>query len=468
MRGLGATDPDVAARVRQTTRRAFETLVDRALSENVAFVVVAGDLFDGDWDDSTTALWTIRQFRRLEARRVPVLIALGNHDRQNKTLRNLKSLAWPPNVVFFSDKKAETFVYPDDLPKLFAPKTKNRDETQFSETPERVAIIGRSYSGPTCPENLAATYPDATPNAFNVGVLHTELGGDGAKSTYAPTGIETLNAKRYQYWALGHVHQRRTEQISPSWIGYSGVLQGRHIRETEPKGFYLVEIENGATVRPEPTFVPADSLRWFAVEIDLSDAATEDDFQTKFVDAAQKTVDDADGRFAAVRISLVGRTPLHRELAKRRADGTLGETLRGWASDRADEIWLEEVELKTAPPRPATLGTVGLLGDLAAEFDRKIARLTAEIERGADASETQNADAPPPSFSGTLFAELEPPPTAAPREEPEDAALLDDLRKRVGPFLAELGIDLSDPATLRRWNEEAREILTEAFADAEN
>ncbi|MBQ7029445.1 MAG: metallophosphoesterase, partial [Thermoguttaceae bacterium] len=162
MRGLGTTDPEIAETIRDASRKAFERLIDVALEENVAFVVVAGDLFDGDWDDLATGLWTIRQLRRLEARRVPVFISLGNHDLQNKTL---PKLTWPKNVKIFNAKKPETFLYPDDLPQLLdgAPKrarktvaapTVNRENTLFGDlsesaptslfddAPERVALTG--------------------------------------------------------------------------------------------------------------------------------------------------------------------------------------------------------------------------------------------------------------------------------------------------------------------------------------
>jgi DNA repair exonuclease SbcCD nuclease subunit len=289
---------------------------------------------------------------------------------------------------------------------------------------------------------LAENFPTATPNAFNIGVLHTDAGGDGAASRYAPTSLETLNSKRYDYWALGHVHRRQTLQTQPAWVGYPGVLQGRHIREPEPKGFYVVEIENGALLG-EPRFVAVDSLRWFALELNLTQIASEKELRQLFQDAARAIVDEAEERFAAVRLSLVGRTELHRELTQCRARQTLGENFRAWAFELSDALWLEEIELKTTSARPATLGETGILGDLAADFERKIAELSARLA----ASET------------TQIVE----PQALEESEQPFA----DLEKRVGAYWRELGINPDDPATLRRWREEAREILIDAFNDAE-
>jgi len=42
--------------LRQATRRAFENLVELAISEPVSFVLIAGDLYDGDWKDYNTGL----------------------------------------------------------------------------------------------------------------------------------------------------------------------------------------------------------------------------------------------------------------------------------------------------------------------------------------------------------------------------------------------------------------------------
>ncbi|MCF0234872.1 MAG: hypothetical protein HUK22_07850, partial [Thermoguttaceae bacterium] len=160
---------------------------------------------------------------------------------------------------------------------------------------ERVVLVGQSYAAESCGENIAKNYPKPIPGAFNVGVLHTDLSGDGAASDYAPTGLETLNAKNYQYWALGHKHQRAIVQKTPAWVVYSGVLQGRHIRETEPKGFYLVEIENGELNTAGPEFIPVDSLRWFLRQIDLSGAETMADLDALARREMQNALADADG-----------------------------------------------------------------------------------------------------------------------------------------------------------------------------
>ena len=461
MRGLGTTDPEIAETIREASRRAFKRLIDVALEENVEFVVVAGDLFDGNWDDLATGLWTIRELRRLEARRIPVFISLGNHDLQNKTL---PKLTWPKNVKIFSAKKPETFLYPDDLPQLLDGAKKNKrktsptssaspkntlfsessepDSSLFDDASERVALTGQSFRAQFCPENLAANFPSATPNAFNIGVLHTDARGDGAASHYAPTSLETLNAKGYDYWALGHVHRRQTLQTEPAWVGYPGVLQGRHIREPEPKGFYVVEIENGALAEA-PRFVAADSLRWFALELDLTQVASEEELRERFLVAARSIIDEAEERFAAVRLTLVGRAEMHRELTQRRARQTLAEPFLAWTLELGDAFWLEEIELKTTSPRPGTLGETGILGDLAADFERKIAELSARLA----ASET------PQTEESQALEEAKQP--------------FADLEKRVGAYWRELGIDLDDPATLRRWREEAREILIDAFNDAE-
>ena len=43
--------------MRSATRRAFDNLIELAIDESVAFVLLAGDLYDGDWKDYNTGLF---------------------------------------------------------------------------------------------------------------------------------------------------------------------------------------------------------------------------------------------------------------------------------------------------------------------------------------------------------------------------------------------------------------------------
>ena len=54
LRGLSAYENAPAERLRNASRDAFQELVTRAIDEQVTFMVIAGDLYDGDWRDYNT------------------------------------------------------------------------------------------------------------------------------------------------------------------------------------------------------------------------------------------------------------------------------------------------------------------------------------------------------------------------------------------------------------------------------
>ena len=90
MRGLARYEGAPVEQLRGATRRAFERLVAYALEEDVAFVIIAGDLYDGDRDDFTTAMFLQRQLHSLSKSNVPVVMAHGNHDAANEITKRLK------------------------------------------------------------------------------------------------------------------------------------------------------------------------------------------------------------------------------------------------------------------------------------------------------------------------------------------------------------------------------------------
>lgn len=62
------------ADIRGATRAAFDNLVQRAIEEDVDFVVIAGDLFDGDWKDMGTGLYAASNAPRADARDIRALV----------------------------------------------------------------------------------------------------------------------------------------------------------------------------------------------------------------------------------------------------------------------------------------------------------------------------------------------------------------------------------------------------------
>jgi DNA repair exonuclease SbcCD nuclease subunit len=335
------------ARLRSATRQALARLVDLAIDENVDFVLIAGDLYDRDWQDFHTGLFVREQMVRLGRAGVKVFVVQGNHDAQGVISRQLP---WPDNVKVFSSRSAET-VKLDEL---------------------RVAIHGHSFPDREVPEDLVPGYPMALPGYVNIGLLHTSLTGAEGHDTYAPTSLDTLRSKGYDYWALGHVHARQVVCDEP-WVVYPGNLQGRHARETGPKGCELVSLEGG---KLDATFVPLDVVRWHQVDVVLNPSYSLDALPRVVGEALQTAVASAGGeRLHAMRVCLTGETPLHMHEA--RQPGTLAAAVQAAAQDLTDaDVWIEKVQLALRSPvdraqlaqRTDALGElVRWVDDLAAE-----------------------------------------------------------------------------------------------------
>jgi exonuclease SbcD len=99
MHGLSAYPDAPAAQLRNASREALSQLVDRAIEEQVAFVVIAGDLYDGDWKDHNTGIFFSQQMGRLRARAFACSCFYGNHDAESEMTRKL---TLPDNVTSFS------------------------------------------------------------------------------------------------------------------------------------------------------------------------------------------------------------------------------------------------------------------------------------------------------------------------------------------------------------------------------
>jgi len=317
LRGLEAREEAPVDEIRGATRRAFDHLIDLAIEEDVDFVLIAGDLYDGDWKDYKTSLFFAGRMGRLAKTGIKVFIVSGNHDAASQITKNMPL---PDNVTLFSPKKNQS-VKLDDL---------------------GVIIHGQSYSSPAVTENLASQYPQHDSNYFNIGLLHTSLTGREGHENYAPCTIDDLKSKGYDYWALGHIHKREVVSEDPM-ILFPGNIQGRHIKETGTKGATLVTVEDGRIVEVEE--LDLDVLRWAICQVDLSECETKEAVYEHVRSAMVKEQGLANGKTLALRLHLEGSCPLHAELHARSFQWT--EEFRGITASLGD-IWLEEVKFRTS------------------------------------------------------------------------------------------------------------------------
>jgi DNA repair protein SbcD/Mre11 len=322
--GLRLKDEDVARRFANAGRTAVQALVEETIASKAAFLIIAGDVFDGDWKDVTTGLFFVRAISALHRAGIPTFIVKGNHDADSLMSRDLP---YPSSVNVFPSDKAASF--PLDAC--------------------RVALHGRSFSSRLTGE-FVETYPARRAGWLNIGVLHTSLDGTRGHDGYAPCTVDDLRRFGYDYWALGHIHAAEIVSRDP-WIVFPGNLQGRSVRETGAKGAVRVTVEDGRVVDVTP--LALDGARWAHLTVDVAGAADESEMITLIAAELARIHAQSGGRPMAVRVTLVGTTALHNHLVAQRE--ILQDNVRAIGFQLAADCWIEQLKVKTSlPARPAT------------------------------------------------------------------------------------------------------------------
>jgi exonuclease SbcD len=306
--------------IRNATRRAFEKVLDAAISESVDFLIIAGDLYDTGLKSFESALFFNKQMARLADAGIEVYLIYGNHDAASKLIKQLRP---PKNVHIFRSTEPQS----------------------FSNDKLRLAIHGQSFSTPEITEDLAANYPPPIPGVFNIGVLHTNLGGISDHANYAPCSLQTLKSKGYQYWALGHVHNRQVLCADP-YIVYPGNIQGRHGKEQGEKSCELVTVGDAGTISISP--ISTSVVPWIEAFIDASGCQNADEVYDKLRTTLGALVLQAKERVTAVRLKLSGATEAHAEL-NRDPDQVRNESISIANECGNGLLWIERVQVATLP-----------------------------------------------------------------------------------------------------------------------
>jgi DNA repair exonuclease SbcCD nuclease subunit len=383
LRGLERYEGAPVEHIRGATRRALEHLVELCLNEKASLLVVAGDLYDGGWNDYSTGLFFCQQMARLNEAGVRVVWIRGNHDAASRLTQHLRP---PENVTELSHARPGTL--------------------ELVLDGVDVAIHGQGFPKQRVTDDLSERYPAPISGAFNLGLLHTALDGREGHDRYAPCRVEGLVNRGYDYWALGHVHRREEVRREP-YIVFPGNLQGRHARETGPKGATLVTLMGNRVVELEHRAL--DEVRWAHLTVDAAHSASADDVVDGVREQIAAEVGEAEGKLLCARVSVVGATRAHAGLALD-SERWQNEIRAASLDVGRGAAWVEKVLLRTRPegdldalrarqdPLGALLRTLDAvrkddveLGALVEELSELRRKLPQELRDGPDAARIGDA-----------------------------------------------------------------------------
>jgi len=296
----------------------FEFNLDAALALHPQLLIVDELAHTNAPGVAHTKRW--QDVMRLLDAGIDVYLIYGNHDAASKLIKQLRP---PGNVHIFRTTEPQT----------------------FSNNELRVAIHGQSFATPEVIEDLAAKYPPPVAGFFNIGVLHTNLAGVSEHANYAPCTLEMLKNKGYQYWALGHVHNRQILCNDP-YIVYPGNIQGRHGKEQGEKSCVLVTVSDAGAMSIDT--ISTSAVPWFQADVDASGCQTADEVYEKLRIELEGILSRSKERVTAVRLRIVGTTEAHAELSRDL------EQVRHEAISIANEcgnglFWVERVQVATSP-----------------------------------------------------------------------------------------------------------------------
>ena len=305
----------------QATFKAFEKVVDAALENRVDAILISGDVYNSDHHSLAAQMAFGRELYRAAQGGIGVFIVHGNHDPGEAWRADIPL---PETVHVFSSDQVE------GIPLL--------------KDGEKVATVyGVSYKTRHTREDLAKDFHKNPDDGFAIGMLHTDAGVEG--SPYAPCTVEELKISGMDYWALGHVHTRRTLSTKP-YIVYPGNTQGLDLTEIGPRGCYLVDVGAYGTITMK--FIETDVIRWMDMVIDISSFTQVDDLLRE-VAKRRAGLKELTGRPNMVRLVLTGSGVLHKAVSTEEGKEFLLQSLNEKEQFRFLFAYFIRVEDNTKP-----------------------------------------------------------------------------------------------------------------------
>ncbi|MEH7110327.1 metallophosphoesterase family protein [Bacillus sp. JJ1764] len=303
-------------RVKESTFTAFKKITEAAIKLEVDFVILAGDLFDGE-DRSLRAQSRFRmEMLKLAEKEISVYVIHGNHDHLNGSWVHLDM---PENVH------------------IFKPEVESKLHTTKSGV--TVRLYGFSYPTRHVYERKIDNYQKTEGADFHIGILHGNEGAGTEHDNYAPFLVKDLQEKDFDYWALGHIHKRTILSEMPPII-YPGNIQGRNKKETGAKGFYHISLTE---LEPTADFIESSDIVWETIEVDASSADSLQDI----LFLCQSTINQCRKEGIGTFLDLTLKNILLEDVQEKRTmEAELFELLLDDEKDEHSFVWVVELTIQ--------------------------------------------------------------------------------------------------------------------------
>ncbi|WP_440657767.1 metallophosphoesterase family protein [Ensifer adhaerens] len=349
LKTLALRNPELSNVVSLATRRSFVRVIDLCLEEKVDALVLAGDLYDGDQTSMKTARFLAEQLQRLDQAGIRTFIIRGNHDALSKITAEL---VMPDSVKVFGATAEAVAI--------------DRGAGHFP-----VVMHGLSFAKPHAPQSLLRQYALPLPDALNIGIMHTSLGGSEKHDLYAPCSVADLQQSGFRYWALGHIHKRSVVEDAASVIVMPGMPQGRDINEDGPKSVSLVTIKDDRSIVVEERFTGVAQFE--RLLIDVSDACDWKDLVSLVSNRLEQLRPLVAADHLVARIQLHGSSDLAWRI---RRDLDLLRTEMETRGSLIGNVWVDKVQ--TSCVESSVVGRdAGALAELASLIDSDVLTSTA-------------------------------------------------------------------------------------------
>ena len=327
--GFKKTAPEVHTALLDASLQAWDALVDLALERDAAFLLLAGDLYDGAQRGLRAQLRFHRGVSRLCDAGIQVLAVHGNHDPVDEGWSAVRS--WPEGFTVFPTSQVSSVV--------------------VEKGGERLATVyGQSYAQRETKENLALGFRRGGEGGLHIGLLHCNVGGAPGHANYSPCSVADLCAADMDYWALGHVHRHAIVRDADPTIVYPGNLQGRSPQPGErgAKGAVVVDVRGGRV--SGLTHVALDRVRFVEETVDVSACEDLIALEAHLANATEALRRQVGERGLMLRVRLTGAAEsLAADLARKDVALELIDSLRERAFGMTPFLWWDGLKVDAAP-----------------------------------------------------------------------------------------------------------------------